>query len=135
MLEQVSNLDTTLLLVNLGYIVLGFAIHVGKKYINDGIDPVRYLKEHAGRTGAAISAGVVSYGALMFSQPEAGPEAFIAIGYMVDSVFNRAPESNELADRLKSLKDREDAAREVEEDYARLQALTTTPNVDLNKKS
>lgn len=118
-----ADLSTGNVLSNLLYILGGFACHVLKKYFQDRIDPIRYLKEHSGRTGVALGAGGVAYLTLLLSQPDAGPEAYIAIGYLIDSVFNRGPDADDVVEKERLLEDRERTLKEAEEDYKKLKSM------------
>jgi hypothetical protein len=91
------------------YVLLGFFTHIIKKNLSDGVDWIRYLKEHQGRTWLAVGAGVVSWLNLLVFRPDASPAEFLAIGYIIDSIFNKAPVSDETKAKIEALDERIDA--------------------------
>lgn len=101
-------------LLSLVYIFLGFGIHVVKKMMSDGIHWKRYLTENKERTKIALGVGLFSYINLIVFRPDASPHEFAAIGYIIDSVFNKAPRSDE--DEKNLLELREEALREARRD-------------------
>jgi hypothetical protein len=101
-------------ILSLAYIAMGFGIHVVKKSISDGIHWKRYLFENKARTKLALGVGAFSYLSLILFNPNASPQEFAAIGYIIDSVFNKAPRSDQ--DEVSLLELREQALREARRD-------------------
>lgn len=108
----VSAFSLEYLFTTLLYTVMGFAFHVMKKNFSDGISWKRYLMENRMRTKLAIGVGLFSYGNLLLFHPNAAPHEFAAIGYIIDSVFNKAPLPDQEQVVLESL---EQKVRETKE--------------------
>lgn len=77
-------------------VTAGMFIHTIKTCHTSGITMLDYWKKHKGRSATAIASVYSSYFALMLSNGEAGAGEFLAIGYMIDSLLNKAPESVKL---------------------------------------
>lgn len=92
-LEGVS---TDVLLQSLFYTFAGVVAHVFKRSMNEGISPIKYLTLYYGRTLASLSSVATSYVGLILTTPDAGPAAFFAIGYILDSAINKAPNKLEV---------------------------------------
>ncbi len=88
------------------YVLLGFGMHIVKKSVSDGIDWMHYLTEHRSRTWLAAGAGIISCLNLIVFRPDATPAEFAAIGYIVDSVFNKAPVPNDVKEQIEILKEK-----------------------------
>lgn len=73
----------------------GIAIHTVKKCTELQISIADYWKTHKGRGLTALLSVYGSYVALMLTNSGAGTGEFLAIGYMLDSILNKAPESKE----------------------------------------
>lgn len=90
-------IDSTVLLSALLTFV-GFVAHILKKAGMEKISPVEYLAVHKGRTYTALSAVISAFVSLLILHPEASALEFFAVGYMADSLANRTPTREEIAD-------------------------------------
>lgn len=77
-------------------VTAGMLIHTIKTCNTSGIGILDYWKKHSGRSVTAIASVYGSYIALMISNGDASAGEFLAIGYMLDSMLNKAPESKQV---------------------------------------
>jgi hypothetical protein len=91
-----EGLSFDIVIQSLFYTAAGVVAHVFKRSMNEKISPWCYLVMYKGRTIAAMSTVVTSYIGLLMTAPEAGGAAFFAIGYILDSAVNKAPNAFEV---------------------------------------
>lgn len=95
----------------------GIIIHSLKKCSELQISIVAYWKAHKGRGATALLSVYGSYLALMLTNASAGTGEFLAIGYMLDSILNKAPEPKqvqELRTEVEELRHTKERRVEVE---------------------
>jgi len=88
-------------------VTAGMFIHTVKTCHTSGISIAEYWKKHKARSVTAIASVYSSYLALMISDTGAGAGEFLAIGYMLDNLLNKAPESKQaqsMREELETLK-------------------------------
>lgn len=71
----------------------GIAIHTVKKCGEYQITLADYWRKNKARSATALLSVYGSYVALMLTNSGAGAGEFLAIGYMLDSILNKAPDS------------------------------------------
>lgn len=103
-IKSLSDLLGPLMLYSWGYLLLSFSvtssgvvIHYIKKCIRLEADWDTYWIKHKAQTFTALTAAFSSYISILMTNTEASLVTFFAIGYVVDSMFNKAPASKKVA--------------------------------------
>ena len=91
-----TEISSEIIFNSMFFTLAGLVVHILKKSVNQAISPLDYLKLYKGRTAAAMSAVVTGYLTLLITDPHAGGAAYFAIGYVLDSVLNKAPSREEV---------------------------------------
>ena len=71
-------------------------VHYIKKCIRFEADWDTYWLTHKSQTFTAVTAAISSYIGILMTNTEASLLTFFAIGYVVDSMFNKAPASKKV---------------------------------------
>jgi hypothetical protein len=83
----------------------GIIIHTLKKCSELQITILDYWKAHKGRGLTSLLSVYGSYLALMLTNSGAGTGEFLAIGYMLDSALNKAPEPKQIQELRAEVED------------------------------
>lgn len=82
----------------IGYLVLSFVVtlvgvvsHYVKKCLKAEAEWNTYWVTHKNQTATALMAALGSYGTVLMTETNASLITYLAIGYVVDSMFNKAP--------------------------------------------
>ena len=94
--EAVASLQADPWVWNFICVNAGVVIHTVKKCNELQISIVDYWKAHKARGLSALFSIYGSYIALMLTNSGAGAGEFLAIGYMLDSMVNKAPEPKQV---------------------------------------
>ena len=89
-------MNMELMLLNVLYTLAGLATHIFKRATKEKINPIEYIRVHKGRAGTAFGLIATGFFTLYSTRPEATPMEFFSVGYLGDSIFNRAPTKEEV---------------------------------------
>lgn len=93
---MMPELTADLIFSSLLYTIMGLAAHILRKCSEQGVTPYHYLAIHKRRSTAALSAVASAYAAVLFFEPNATGATYFALGYVLDSAFNKAPTKEEV---------------------------------------
>ena len=102
LLGPIANYSWGYILLSFSVTILGTLIHYVKKCIKLEADWNTYWSKHKPQTIAAIFAVLGSYFTILYTEADPSLLTFIAGGYSIDSMFNKAPPSSKVPRRRAS---------------------------------
>lgn len=90
---------------NFACVNAGILIHTVKKCAENKVSIGEYWKAYKGRGFTSLLSVYGSYLALMLTNSGAGTGEFLAIGYMLDSMVNKAPDPKDVQELKSEVED------------------------------
>lgn len=102
LLGPIANYSWGYILLSFSVTILGTLVHYVKKCIKLEADWNTYWSKHKPQTITAIFAVLGSYFTILYTEADPSLLTFIAVGYAIDSMFNKAPPSSKVPKRRAS---------------------------------